>query len=511
MQARQIVRNVISQWGAHVITAALGIVMPPFLLDRLGKDGYGLNNLIGDLGGYSTILYFGFGAAVVRHVAACHARDEQTNLNETVSTVFMVYLRIGAVCVLAATALAWPLPWIFDIPPALVTESRLRLVLTGVAVLVDFVGSVFGGVLMGLERYDMVNGIRLIALAFRTVAVLVAVSLWRSILALGVVAVLTSLTEQAAYYYYAHRVMPALRVTPALNRPDRVASLFTFSIQSFVFTMSDRVINYTDSLVIGQARGASATGPYAFALRLVDFAREAIDRAAGVLMPGFAAAAAQGRTERVRAFWRTGSKAIITLAGPIALVQTLWGRHVLTLWLSHNSNAADAARVVAEAAPCMVWLSLAFLMQMAGRGLARPLFEGLGELRVPARIAMMEAAANLLLSVILVRTWGVQGVAFATFLPAAIAGLVVMPWYVCDHLEIPFRQHVWESYVRGFAPALPAYGVLLAAEALGWHRGFVSLALTCALVLLVWVAAAAAITFDRAERDLLRGRFRSEA
>jgi cyanate permease len=53
--------------------------------------------------------------------------------------------------------------------------------------------------------------------------------------------------------------------------------------------------------------------------------------------------------------------------------------------------------------------------------------------------------------------------------------------------------------------------VLLAAEALGWHRGFVSLALTCALVLLVWVAAAAAITFDRAERDLLRGRFRSEA
>jgi len=508
MQARQFLRNVSSQWGAHVITAAVGFLMPPFLLDRLGRDGYGINNLIGDLGGYSTILYFGFGVAVVRYVASHRALGEQDALNETVSTVFAVYLRIGAACLLTACLLAWPLPWIFDIPVHLTHEARLRLIFTGLAVFCDFAGSIYGGVLMGLERYDLVNGVRLASLALRSVAALVLVTWWRSILALGVIAVLTSAAEQTAYYVLVRRVMPELVVSRALNRPERVGELFTFSIQSFVFTMSDRVINYTDSIVIGQARGAAATGPYAFALRLVDFAREAIDRAAGVLMPGFAAAAARGENDRLRAFWRTGTKAIVTLSGPIALVQALWGRHVLTLWLSKNSDAAEAARVVAEAQRCMVWLALAFLMQMAGRGLARPLFEGIGQLRVPARIAMAEAVCNLALSVVLVRTWGVEGVAFATFLPAAIAGLVAMPWFVCRHLGIPFRDHVVETYVRGFAPALPAWGVLVAAEQAGWHTRFVPLAATCVLVLVVWVLAASVVTFDREERAMLRARFR---
>lgn len=507
MDLKRVARNISSQWIAHAVTAAVGILMPPFLLGRLGAEGYGIHNLIGDLGGYSSMLYFGLGAAILKYVAEHDARDSQAELNETVSTIFAVYLRLGALCLVIAAVLAYPLPWVFDVSPGLATAARARLVMMGAAIFAEFIGSVYGGVLMGVQRFDVLNGVKLAMLLARNAAI-VTVMLWRpSVIAVGVVALVSTVIEQVFNVVLAHRVMPGLRVSLALYRKERLRSLFTFSAQSFLFTMSDRLINYSDNIVISQALGAAAGAVYAFPLRLVEFAREALDRATHVLMPGVSAAAARGEMGRVLNFWRTGNKLLLALALPVALVQALWGDHVLTLWLSRNSGE-DVARVVTVGFHCLQWLALAFVAQMAGRGLARPLFEGLGELRVPSRLALVEAAANLVLSVVLVRVWGIEGVAFATFLPAYVMGTVVMPWFACERLGVSYARHMYETFARALPPLLPAWAVLYAAERLGLHLHLVTLAAACFAVLVVYLCFAFLITFDDEERDGILDRFR---
>ncbi len=499
MDLKRVARNISSQWIAHAVTAAVGILMPPFLLGRLGAEGYGIHNLIGDLGGYSSMLYFGLGAAILKFVAEHDARDSQAELNETVSTIFAVYLRLGGVCLLIAFALSYPLPWIFDVSPGLTAAARARLVMMGAAIFVEFVGSVYGGVLMGVQRFDVLNAVKLVMLLARNAAI-VSLMLWRpSVIGVGVIALGATVIEQCLNVLYAHRVMPGLRVSLALYRKERLRSLFSFSAQSFLFTMSDRLINYSDNIVISQARGAAEGAVYAFPLRLVEFAREALDRATHVLMPGVSAAAARGEMGRVLNFWRTGNKLLMALALPVALVQVMWGRYVLELWLSGNSGG-DAVRVIVEGFRCLQWLALAFVAQMAGRGLARPLFEGLGELRVPSRIAVLEGAANLVLSLSLVRVWGIEGVAFATFLPAYVTGAVVMPWYACSRLGVSYARHVYETFLRALPPLVPAWAVLVAAERLGLHQHLITLAATCAAVLVVYLAFALEITFDDEER-----------
>ncbi len=499
MDLSRVARNISSQWIAHALTALLGILMPPFLLSRLGTEGYGVHNLIGDLGGYSSMLYFGLGAAILKFVAEHEARNSISELNETVSTIFAVYVRLGLVCFAGALLLAAPLPYVFEVSPGLATAARARLVMMGAAICAEFVGSVYGGVLMGLQRFDVLNAVKLAMLVVRNAGI-AAVLLWRpSVVAVGVVALVTTVVEQVIHMTVAHRVLPGLRVSLALYDRARLRSLFSFSAQSFLFTMSDRLINYTDNIVISQARGAAAGAVYAFPLRLVEFAREALDRATHVLMPGVSAAAARGEMQRVLNFWRTGNKLLMALALPIALVQVRWGHHVLALWLSNNRNA-DAAMVIAEGAACLRWLALAFVVQMAGRGLARPLFEGLGELKQPARIAIAEGAANLVLSLVLVRVWGLEGVAFATFFPAFVTGTLVMPRYACQRLGVSFARHLADTFLRALPPLVPAFGVLLAAERFGLHTHLATLALTCVAVLVVYLAGAFAVTFDADER-----------
>jgi O-antigen/teichoic acid export membrane protein len=508
MELKKVVRNISSQWIAHVIGAIAGILMPPFLVRHLGLAAYGIHNLVGDLGGYSALLYLGLGAAILKFVAEHKAVGNQQIINETVSTIFAVYLRLGVFCLVVALALMVPLPAIFPhITPALIGPARARLALIGCVILVEFWGSVFGGVLMGLQRFDILNGVKLALLVVRNAAIVTVVMRYHNVVAVGVVALVVSVAEQAILWAAAHRYMPGLRVSLSLYRPDQLRNLATFSAQSFLFTMSERLINYTDNIVIMRARGDESAGVYAFPLRLVEFAREALDRATHVLMPGVSEAAARGQLDRVRNLWITGNKVLLSLALPIALVQCLWGRYVLTLWIAREGDPATV-RIVNEAWPCMTWLALACVMQMAGRGLARPILEGMGELKVPARIALAEGAANLVLSIILVRSWGIEGVAFATFLPAAFTGLTLMPWYACQKLGLSYARHVMDVFVRAVVPTVPACATLMVAQRMGWHLHLVTLAMSCIAVLVVQLVVAFAFTFTSEERQGIRDRFR---
>jgi O-antigen/teichoic acid export membrane protein len=108
MDLRRVIRNISSQWIALGAQLLISVLMTPFMVQRLGKAGYGIVALISGLVGYSGILYFGLGAAVVKFVAEHHAREDYDELNATCSTIFGVYLAFGALCVVVALALISP-------------------------------------------------------------------------------------------------------------------------------------------------------------------------------------------------------------------------------------------------------------------------------------------------------------------------------------------------------------------------------------------------------------------
>jgi O-antigen/teichoic acid export membrane protein len=500
MDLKRIARNISTQWlliGAQLV---ISVLMTPFLVRRLGDDGYGIIALISGLVGYHGILYFGLGAAVVKYVAEHHAKDDRQALDETVSTIFTIYLGIGTLWLLLSLALLKPLPWLFNLHPGQVGDARAMLLMMGFALFVHFPGSVYGGVVMGLERFDVLNRYNFTLLVVRNLATFLAVSRYPSVVLVGVINMVTLLAEPVVAAVFARRLLPELKITVRAFSRARAKQLFTFSTQSFLFTLSEKLINYTDEFVISQARGPGAVTHYVIPLRLVDYARDGLDKATLVLMPGVSATAAKGDMATLQNVWRFGNKAVMCLVAPVCLVFLAWGHHVLTLWLDHTY--ADRGY------PVLLWLALAFVVQVAGRGIARPIFEGLGELTVPARITVVEGVTNLVLSVIFVRTGlGVAGVAMATFIPAAISGVLVMPWFVCRRLGVSFGLHLARTFVRTAPPLVPCYLLLRGAERLGFHRHFLTLGATCFAVLLVYLAFAALVTFDAEERAMMRARF----
>lgn len=492
MNLRQLVRNVSTQWLGIIIQAVVAFAVTPYQIRKLGIDGNGVITVINSYVGYSGLLSLGLGSAIVKYVAEHHARKEWDELNETASTIFTLYLAIGGFCLLLGLLLVGPLPSVAHLPDGLANQGRLLLAMMSFALFVQFPGSVYSGALMGLERFDVMNTYVLGLLVFRTVGVVSVLRYAPSVVAIGAVNMSCFLLEQIAGWLWARKLLPEMKPSVFKFRKARVRKVFSFSSQAFLFQVAERLINATDSLVITQARGPGAVTHYNNGLTLVDKARELLEKAAIVLMPGVSAAAARGETDKLKNLWRTGNKAALTLAMPIALVLIVWGRDVITLWMN-----ADLAN---EAALPMAYLAAAFVMQTAGRGVAKPMFEGWGKLGKPAIVTVVEGVTNLVLSIILVRTWGIAGVAFATFAPASVTGIFVLPYMACKELGVSYPKHVLDTFVRAIPPLAPAYGVLWIGHRLGMHLHLATLALACFLVLVVYVVFAMFITFDADER-----------
>src|SRR5687767_1555700 len=99
-------------WGAHIVTLVVGLFLVPFVLRRLGEEGYGAWVFVNSVAGYTGLLYLGFGPTVCRFVAHHRARDEWDRINQVVSSVIAVYCAAGAIVLLLAAGFAAGAAWL---------------------------------------------------------------------------------------------------------------------------------------------------------------------------------------------------------------------------------------------------------------------------------------------------------------------------------------------------------------------------------------------------------------
>jgi O-antigen/teichoic acid export membrane protein len=85
-----------------------------------------------------------------------------------------------------------------------------------------------------------------------------------------------------------------------------------------------------------------------------------------------------------------------------------------------------------------------------------------------AKWAVIEAVLNLGLSIVLVKTIGIYGVAWGTSISMAFVHLVFWPRYVREVLDVPVRRFVWEGWVKITLCAIP-YGIVCAIADKYWH------------------------------------------
>lgn len=441
-------RNILSSWASHAATLVVGLFLVRYVRDTLGDAGYGAWIFVNSIAGYANLLYLGFGAAVSRYTARYCTLEDWPALNRVLSSVFAVYVVNGGVVLCAAGAVAAAAPWLSTWEEQSLLDVRLVILLLGLNAAIGMWGAVFGGLLVGIQRFDVYRGVQILCTLLRLVLFVAALK-WRpSILSMAAAYLAVTVVENVLYFIAARRFVPTLRVSLRLASRETLGECFSFTAFNAVALLSDYLIGLTDTVVIGCVLGTAATVPYYIAQRLCQMARVPLDQIAEVMLPKSAEMQMRDQSDRLRELVLRAGGLSLLLVGGLMIGTVYFGDRVIRTWLGPGTP---------ESTPILFVLMLCQLVALPLR-VPKMALMGLGHVRVPALLDLGQAAANLALSLVLIQHLGIIGVAWGTLIPAVLFEWGLLVPYVSRRLELSLGD-LWR---RGVFPQVLPFTALWA-------------------------------------------------
>ena len=205
------IRNVLSNWGAFVFTAAVGLVLSPMVVQGLGDTLYGVWVLIGSMVGYLGLLDLGVRGAVMRYLAKLHAASDHREAGRIAAAALALFAASGTAAILLSVVVALGVEHIFTIPEDMVRVARIVLVVGGINVAIALVTGVFGGVVTAMQRFDLLSGVDVAVEAGRALAIALALHLGEGLVVLAVIQLAASAVRGMASVIISHHLYPELR------------------------------------------------------------------------------------------------------------------------------------------------------------------------------------------------------------------------------------------------------------------------------------------------------------
>jgi O-antigen/teichoic acid export membrane protein len=486
---RHLVRSTFTNYAGQIVTLGVWFALTPFILHRLGPTQYGLWVLVASFVAYGTVLDFGVGMAVTKYVAELRARGQPDQASSFVATALRLYCVLGLLVLAASIPLALLAPHVFNVPSSERTTLSWLVVVTGVGIAVQLPATTAYAVLRGLQRFDVINlisSLGVLALAAATVVVLL---LGGGVLGIAAMTIPLTVLGQVPMIHFIRRTMPELRFGWRGARADLVRTVVGFSSSLVLINASAVVKRKTDELVIGAALPIARVTPYAVARRVSDVPEMFTYQFIRVLMPLASHLHGKEDRERLRTLYVASTRLALALYAPIGGALVVLAGPLLTAWVgARYAGNADIVLILTAAG-----------MLEIGLYPATSVLQGIGRHRPIALFSAGSAVLNLVLSIVLVRTMGVTGVALGTLIATAVEAFVVMPWAL-SAFSVSARTAVMEVFVPAIAPAVPMVLVLLALRELSDPSSLVAVGLVGALGALVYAAGYLAFRVSARER-----------
>jgi len=451
MRRAEIVKNVGSSWFSLGVNILVGIFLSPFILHRLGDTAYGIWILIFSVTGYYGLFDLGIRSSVIRYVSTYSATGDQEGLTKLINTSLATYTTIGAVAMVVTLLCSFFVHQLFRIPPDFLHTARLLFLMVGTSVAVGFPTGVFGGILEGLGQFYFVNVTNLVATLIRAVLIVLALNHGYGLLTLALITVvlpiLGSLVRAAI-------VVRILTLRFGWNYVDRSAfrAIANYSAVSFILMIAYKLRFKTDEIVIGTFLSVAAITYFSIADRLLDYASEVVSSLAQIFVPMSGQSDARGDIDHLRKILVAGNRACAFIIFPISSILIILGKSVIESWVGR--------RYVAASYPVLLVLVLPITFSLAQAASGRILY-GMARHRSFAWVTLMESIANLILSIVLVRPFGIVGDAAGTSIPLLCTTLYFLPRHLCRLLRVRVGTFIREAYTLPLLLVIPQALTLL--------------------------------------------------
>lgn len=417
-RSQGVVRGAASAIAGRALALLVGIISVPLTVGYLGSERYGVWVTISTFLAFLSFTDFGLANSLTNALGKAYGEDEREIARRYVSSAFatlsLVALLLLFVGVCAAPYLAGAL-FPTARPELARAEITPALLIAFVIFALNFPLLITNKVLTTHGESAVANFWSIGGTLLNLVAILSVVWFRGNLpwLVLGCSGLGLLVNVACAVWLFGFR-KPWLRPHHAALDLAAIRDLFSVGWKFLVIGAAWMVNSETDNLVIAHYLGAAQVTPYSITFALFSNATLLQTLVYPSLWPAYTEAFARKDYSWIRRTFRLSFKLSFVVTTIVVVVLTIFGRVIIRFW------AGEAAVPPFSA---IIWMAVWNLM-LSHLYVASCLLNATGHLKGMTIYGTVTAFLNLLLSVYLVKRYGITGVIAGTVLAFAIANYI---------------------------------------------------------------------------------------
>jgi O-antigen/teichoic acid export membrane protein len=491
--ARHVLLSSLSNYIGKFINLGIWFGLTPFILDQLGESIYGLWALVGSVVAYGFLLDFGITGAVTKYVAEYRARGEDEMAHTIIATALWTNTGMGLLVIFISIIFAPFFSGIFNIASSERETAIWLFLLAGIGVGITIPGAMVTAVLRGLQRFDLINLIGITATLASAGATVTVLLLGWGAIGLALVGITVTLLVQLLSTWFIYRVAPELRFGWFGPSRSHLRTLVSYSSTLFFMNLGGYLESRSDEIVIGGFLPVSSVTPYNLARRLSTLPQTFTEQFLTLLLPMASEIHAKENTAQLRSLYIISTRVTLAMFLLMGMVLIILVKPLLTAWVGIEYASYSylvVILVVASLIDTSTWPA-GFVLQ--GMNRHSPL----------AAMTITSGVANLVISILLVQSFGLVGVALGSLLPTTVICLGFVTPYAMRVIGTSAKDMYTKVLWPTLIPVIPMSLLLIVLREVIQPSSLIMILLVAAVGPLVYFAVYLRMGANEFEREIM--------
>ena len=443
-------KNTISSLAFFILTFPIMFIVTPLILKFAGKEAYGIWAITATIIAFLEFIGLQTPTALSINIPKYDLKKGGQEINGLLNTLFVFYIAMALLVIAGYFGFqSLIIQHIFKADTLLIDDARFVLTASILLYLFNFVILAFAYISVGFNLVYPANIMHIIIGWLRLGAFVWVLIAGYGIKGVAVVQGISIIVETIALIIWMKIVYPPLAFNPLLFSFKKLKDLLGLSVK-LLFTRLAVTVNYNiDKMVLAYFVNPIMVAYYQIGSGIAKYITMVSDML-GVTTLVPAAAELKNKNEFGKLFnlYSRINKYIFFLAIFFTVAIIIFGKEFIYLWLGSGYETVYQV---------MVFLSVTYCISLIGTP-AMQVLNGLEHVNSPMIAGGLTALLNIILSIILVKYFGLTGALIGTGISMSIGALVM---YYLFYKRMKKSINVIDTFLKPLAASFVAAGFLI--------------------------------------------------
>jgi O-antigen/teichoic acid export membrane protein/GT2 family glycosyltransferase len=400
----------------HLLSQALNFLSPliltPVIIAKIGSVDFGIYVLILGFIGTFGLLDISLSSSFVKFIAEHYNKNEKDNLISVINTGFLFYFIFSGLIVIIAFTFSDTLISLVNIPPEKIPLAETALIVALAVFFLSSTFSIFNSILIGLQKMYLGAIASLFVTAANFIAILVLMLTGYGLISLMIVQLVSVIISIIITIALAKKVLPYLKLNPALFSRRNLRSMGGFGLQMQVSRLSTFASEKYDEFLLGAFTNLGNVTFFNLGNKSASYGKYIPSQLIAPIAPLAAELGAKNETAKLQQLYIESTKYLNSLAIPIFTFLFVFADYVFLAWMGKGYEASALILRI---------LSIGYLTNFILSVPGNTIIPNTGKPKYQMFEGLIFLGVNLVLSYFLIKNYGITGAAVGNAVSAVIA------------------------------------------------------------------------------------------